>query len=143
MQRASGRRVLGELRRVAADVVPVGLVGDLEMEARLEVEIAHQARGQPSSSWRWAIRGHATTGRADLRRNQPRSVDRDLLDLAAALRPRVEALEVVVDEGAEGQQRLTADVIELAAKLAGGPGGPEQLGASADRAELDADVLAA
>lgn len=37
----SGGRVLGELRSVVADLVPVGLVGDLEMKAWLKVEFVH------------------------------------------------------------------------------------------------------
>jgi Domain of unknown function (DUF892) len=42
---ASGRRVLGELRRVAADLVPAGLVCDLEVKARFEFKVAHQSCG--------------------------------------------------------------------------------------------------
>src|SRR6185312_8679998 len=36
---------LGVLRRVPPDLHPVGLVGDLEVERRLHVEVAHQAGG--------------------------------------------------------------------------------------------------
>ena len=35
--------ILGELRSIAADVVPASLVGDLEVETRIKVELAHQA----------------------------------------------------------------------------------------------------
>src|SRR5580693_6219893 len=40
---SSGGRILGELRRVATDLVPAGLVGDLEVETWIEIEVAHQA----------------------------------------------------------------------------------------------------
>ena len=42
---ALGRRHLVELRRVVADLVPPSLVCDLLVEARLEVEVAHQPGG--------------------------------------------------------------------------------------------------
>src|ERR1035437_4024478 len=42
---ASGRGILGELRSVVADLVPAGLVRDLEVEARIELEVAHQPCG--------------------------------------------------------------------------------------------------
>src|SRR5437763_8684030 len=38
----SGWGVLGELRSVVADLMPAGLVRDLEMKAGLKVEFAHQ-----------------------------------------------------------------------------------------------------
>src|SRR5262245_34850608 len=40
----SGRRGLGVLRCLVADLVPGGLVCDLEVEARVERKLAHQAR---------------------------------------------------------------------------------------------------
>jgi len=66
-----------------------------------------------------------------------RSVDRDPLDLAGTPGPLIESFEVVVDERAQSQKHLAADVVELAAEL-GAAGGAKDLGAAADRAELEA-----
>lgn len=98
--------------------------------------------GPPRPSFPARVKRSPVSATLRFRRGRRRlvSVDRDLLDAIAGAGALVHALEVVVDQGAQRQQRLAADVVELTSQLRRARG-PEHVRRPADGAELEAAVL--
>ena len=143
--RARRRALAGELPRPQGAPEARPLLGDDAARRRVRAERGGRRRSNGCAR-RQRPRGSTTSTTASCSPScrRPRAggrlsvlVDRDPLDPVGSGRPLVEALEVVVDERAQGQQRLAADVVELAAQLRAA-GAAEDLGAAADRAELEA-----